>query len=310
MKKHKRMSNKIKWIITIFYLIFFGIAVVIVLGILGQWMSLSSWIYGGLSTILLLIWSYSMMSRRAFKIIGVSVLVGFLLIAPLYILSSMVTFQGIAESLTASKEINYFKNVLGRSYNYTDLILWENEHLNFSNGNIQRNTDPIAIYEYGKGRCEEFAILYAELCISQGYQCRIVLNVFGDHVWNEVEIDGNWVRVDASPTGGSLSENISYHVGFPLFYEEVWHSPPVLALAFEGSSVVDVTGNYRSDHWSLLSVSTFLFVFIAAWFAACIFIILERFGKTVPIRFRSILHQIHLRIPQASRLFFCSIAGC
>jgi len=33
---------------------------------------------------------------------------------------------------------------------------------------VERNlsTDPIKIHEYGKGRCGEFAALYAGLCIS------------------------------------------------------------------------------------------------------------------------------------------------
>lgn len=133
-------------------------------------------------------------------------------------------------------------------------------------------TDPIEIYEYHQARCGGYAILYAELCISQGYQCRIVVNIFGDHVWNEVKIDGNWTRVDASPTGAPMSENI----GYPLFYEEKWHAPPILALAFESSSIVDVTSNYRSDHWSLLSVSTIVIVLIGAWLAVCILIIWKK----------------------------------
>jgi hypothetical protein len=309
MQKSRRISNRARWFFTI-YVILFWLIVFLGLGVSGLCKSPLYWVLGVLSAFLLLGWGYSQMSRGVFKILGVCVLVVFLLVVPIYIGSSIITEQAMAESLTSSKEIDYFRNVLGRSYNYTDLIVWESEHLNFSEGNIQRNTDPIEIYEYGKGRCEEFAILYAELCISQGYQCRIVDSIFNDHEWNEVKIDSNWIRVDASPTGESLSENISYHIGFPLFYEEVWHSPPMLALAFEGSSVVDVTSNYRSDHWSLLSVSTFLFAFIIAWFAACILIIWKRFGKTVLTNSRGIQHQIHLCTHYVSQLSSCSRVGC
>jgi hypothetical protein len=260
------------WLFTIVLAVGFGSFVILILGISGLWMSVWGWAVSVLLAILLLIWSHSEMSRKVFKKLSVYVLICFLVAVPIYAVSSTITERSVAQSLTTTKEINYFKNSLGRSYNYTDLIIWENEHLVFSEGNIQRNTDPIKIYEYDKGRCGEFAILYAELCISQGYQCRIVDSIFNDHVWNEVKIDGNWTRVDASPTGQPMNKNI----GYPLFYEEIWHSPPILALAFENSSIVDVTSNYRSDHWSLLSASTFLFIFIGAWFAVCILIIWKK----------------------------------
>jgi hypothetical protein len=213
------------------------------------------------------------MSRKVFKISAVYVLIVFLAVLPVFAVYQITTYQGVARSLRSSKEINYFKNVLGRSYNYTELIQWENSVLSWnSSSSMIAYTDPIRIYEYHQARCAGYAILYAELCISQGYQCRIVVNIFGDHVWNEVKIDGKWTRVDASPTGAPMSENI----GYPLFYEEKWHAPPILALAFEDSSIVDVTSSYRSDHWSLLSVSTMVFVLIGAWFAVCIRIIWKK----------------------------------
>jgi len=69
-----------------------------------------------------------------------------------------------------------------------------------------------------------------------------------------------------------MSENI----GYPLFYEEKWHTPPILALAFEDSSIVDVTSNYRSDHQSLLSVSAIVIALIGVWLAVCILIIWKK----------------------------------
>ncbi|MGA3192892.1 MAG: transglutaminase domain-containing protein [Candidatus Bathyarchaeia archaeon] len=134
--------------------------------------------------------------------------------------------------------MEYFKNLLGRTYNYTELIQWEDAALHWSNSaNMIVYTDPIEIYQYHQARCGGYAILYAELCISQGYRARIVVSIFGNHAWDEVRLNCTWTRVDASPTGAPMSENI----GYPLFYEEKWGSPPILALAFENSSVVDVT---------------------------------------------------------------------
>jgi len=141
-------------------------------------------------------------------------------------------------------------------------------------------SDPIEIYEYGQARCGGYAILYAELCISQGYEARVVGNIFGDHAWTEIKLNETWTRVDSSPTGASMSDNI----GYPLFYEQRWHTPPILAFAFENSSIVDVTSNYRSDGWSLLSWSTVVFTLVGAWFAVCLSIIWKYFFRPVSER--------------------------
>lgn len=214
------------------------------------------------------------------------------MVFPAFAALSTISDGEIAQSLTNPKEIAYFRNLLGKHYNYTELILWEDATLHWNNSSSMIvYTDPIEIHEYHQARCGGYAILYAELCISQGYRCRIVDSVFTDHEWNEVEIDGNWTRVDASPTGAPMSENI----GHPLFYEENWNTPPILALAFENSSVVDVTSHYRSDHWSLLSVSTFLFVFTNAWFAVCIYLVWKKliFSKLQP---KSRIHNARAKI--------------
>lgn len=213
------------------------------------------------------------MSRRIFKIASVYVLVCFLLVVPAYIVSSIWAEQVIMQNLNSPREISYFRNLLGRNYTYTELYQWENTTLRWNDSSSMLvYTDPIDIYEHHQARCGGYAILYAELCISQGYQCRIVVGLFRDHTWNEVKVDGNWTRVDASPTGANMSDNI----GYPLFYEEKWRTSPILALAFDGSSVVDVTSNYRSDHWSPLSFSTIVVACTSAWFAACIFIIWKK----------------------------------
>jgi hypothetical protein len=66
-----------------------------------------------------------------------------------------------------------------------------------------------------------------------------------------------------------MTENI----GNPLFYEDVWHRELILVLAFENSSVVDVTSTYRSDGWSLFSGLTLAPALIGVWFSVCIFLI-------------------------------------
>jgi hypothetical protein len=283
----KRLRSKqILRRIWIYYLaalaIILGLYTVLGVGIYSLWRSPWAWVIGAFLAAILLTWSYPEISRKTFARLIVYILICFLAVMPIYAVSTVIREQNIAQNLTTPKEMTFFRNVLGRSYNYTELIQWMESNMSWDkSGSVSQYSDPIDIYRFGKARCGGYSILYAELCVSQGYQARIVVNLFGDHAWDEVKIDENWIRVDASPTGETLSENISYHIGCPLFYEEVWHTPPILALAFENSSVVDVTGNYRSDHWSMLSPLTLFLVFVASWFSLCIYLVWRRSGVTV-----------------------------
>jgi hypothetical protein len=255
-------------------LFLFGIAMCT----LGGWRSVR-WL--GFSTGLaaaFLVLSFVSMDKGALKASGIIVIVGFVIVLPLFSINQILTFQAAAQNLTTPRENEYFRNLLGRSYNHTELYHWERLVLQWDNSSsVIFYSDPIEIYQHHRARCGGYAILYAELCISQGYQARVVVNIFGDHAWNEIKLNGTWTRVDVSPTGASMIENI----GYPLFYEEKWGRPPVFALAFEGSSIVDVTSSYRSDRWSLLSGLTLLFVLTGAWFAVCLFLIWKRVGAWI-----------------------------
>jgi len=278
MQKSRRKPDIPAWAFIVAFAVAFGVFAIFGLGLSALWMIAWEWGIGVLLALSLLTVSCSNVSKRGFKILMAYVVVIFLAVMPAIAVNPIITYQSAAQSLTSSRELDYFRNVLGRSYNYTELIEWENAAISWNGSpDMIFYTDPIDIYQYGQARCGGYAILYAELCISQGYQSRIVVSIFGDHVWNEVRIGGEWIRVDASPTGAPMSENIGYR----LFYEEKWHTPPLLALAFEGSSIMDVTGNYRSDGFSLLSGLTIMFVLIGAWFAFCIRLIWK--GSSRPL---------------------------
>lgn len=276
MSRKTRILNAAIWSFVIVFAILFGYFVIFFLAISSQWLSVWSWAMSGLLAIMLLIFSRFALSKKVFKRLGVYVLICFLAVMPIYSVSSTILYQSIAQNVATPREAQYFRNLLERNYTYMELVSWENSSMSWDSSGITTTlTDPIEIYAGHKARCGGYAILYAALCVSQGYRCRIVDSLFNDHVWNEVYDAGKWLRVDASPVGHpELGQ--SEHIGYPLFYEEVWHSPPILALAFENSSIMDVTSNYRSDHWSLLSGSTIVFACIAAWFAFCIFIIWRR----------------------------------
>lgn len=236
----------------------------------GSWMSIFLWLITACIASIFVSFSHSNFKPKLSKKILVCVLIALVLVIPAYVTCSSMDYQSLAQNVATQKEITYFKNVLGRSYNYTELIRWENQHIVYSNNMDKRPSDPIEILEYGKGKCREFAILYAALSISQGYRCRIVDFPLNDHAINEVKINGSWISVDASA-------NPQGYVNNPLIYEREGQPPRILALAFEGSSIVDVTATYRSDHLSiLLSPLTYFFVIVASWLSFCIYLIWKK----------------------------------
>jgi hypothetical protein len=242
-----------------------GLIFPINLGMGGGWISPWAWI-GALGLVAIWFWlSYRSVGRTAFKRMFAFILLCVISTMPLVVAINVSSTQSTAMKLQTTKNIAYFKTVLGRSYNYTELIVWENQHLNFTYANIARNDDPIKIYEYGKGRCQEFATLYAALCISQGYRCRIVDNILNDHVFNEVlQPNGTWIRVDAS-----LGENDSRAVGYPMFFvkEKGWGAP-ILSLGFENSTIINVTSTFRNDGFDPLSPT--VITILSVLFAFCI----------------------------------------
>jgi hypothetical protein len=245
-----KLSKRLWLFYEVGMVVFLGLICVFVLGVLGYWKALAWDVLVIFLSGIVLYTGYGSISKIAVKRLFAFLLICGLVTVPLFTISTVMSNQSTAQNLTTSKEVKYFKNLLDGSYNYTELIVWEQQHLNFTNGALQRNDDPIEIYEYGIGRCQEFAILYADLCISQGYRCRIVENVFNDHAFNEVlETNGTWIRIDAS-----LGKNDSRAIGYPMFFEkEKGWGAPIMSLAFENSSITDVTHTYRSDGISLLS---------------------------------------------------------
>lgn len=227
--------------------------------IIGQWKSPFTVVFSVVSAVAMIYFRYQNLNHKLPKLMIVGVLTAFILILPIFVVLSVSDYTSSAQTVATQKEITYFKKILDGTFDYKELIRWEWAHigwLNSSEPNPQRNTDPIKIYEYGKGQCMEFAILYSALCVSQGYQCRIVTAPINDHTWTEVKLDGKWTRVDPS-----LNDTSGRAIGYPMFFEkEPGWTAPVIALAFEGSSIVDVTATYRSDHFSALTPITLFLI--------------------------------------------------
>lgn len=195
-------------------------------------------------------------SKKRIRGFSIAFIVGIIV----YLLSyfAIIIFFQISGCIEITQNINdpkiktELRSKFDRDYNYTELFLWEHENLNFTWEEIERHTDPIEILEYGKGRCEEFAILYAALCSAHGYETKFVANIFGDHQWTTIKVGEEWIHFDPS-----LSVNDS-RINDPLMYERDWNANLCLVLEFEDSTFRDVSSSYRTDSYiNLLSIEMF-----------------------------------------------------
>ena len=143
----------------------------------------------------------------------------------------------IMRNINSTETKNNLRLMFDRDYNYTELLTWLHANLNFSWEKIERHRDPFEILEYGKGRCEEFSILYVSACLAHEYRTRLVVDIFGDHMWAEISLFDKWVHVDPSER----------RVDDPYMYERDWGKNIKLVYAFEDGRFEDVTSAYREN---------------------------------------------------------------
>jgi hypothetical protein len=103
--------------------------------------------------------------------------------------------------------------------NYTQLYYWINKFLVYAPDNVSfiRQNYPIQILFNVStriapdnrlyGRCGEFSLLYNSLLLANGYNARLVVDCSyqnksylpaGDHMWNEILINGKWIPIDTT----------------------------------------------------------------------------------------------------------------
>lgn len=130
---------------------------------------------------------------------------------------------------------------------WKSLLTWEHRHLEYTRGDLPkpRAEMPMEILKQAKGRCGEFALLYNGLLLTNAYTCRIVIDcstlhdrtkaAAGDHVWNEVRVEGLWMHVD--PTERRVNQ--------PLMYAREWNKDINLVYAIAKKGISEVTETYR-----------------------------------------------------------------
>jgi transglutaminase-like putative cysteine protease len=161
-------------------------------------------------------------------------------------------YKGMAEPEYRQKLKQYASAVLNDTIehlNWKDLLNWEHRHFEYTRGELPkpRAELPIDIIKQAKGRCGEFALLYNGLLLANDYECRIIIDcstlqdkskvAAGDHVWNEVCVDGGWAHVD--PTERRINQ--------PLMYSQEWHKDVNLVYAIMRNQVLEVTETYRGQ---------------------------------------------------------------
>jgi hypothetical protein len=144
-------------------------------------------------------------------------------------------YPRIMQNLNRTETKNDLRLMFDRDYNYTELLTWVHAKLDFSREKIERHENPFEILEYGKGRCKEFSILYVSACLAHGYRARLVVDIFGDHMWAEISLLDRWVHVD--PTERRVDD--------PYMYQRDWKKNIKLIYAFEEDQFEDVTTTYR-----------------------------------------------------------------
>ena len=159
-------------------------------------------------------------------------------------------YDKMAEPEYAQEFRNYTRDVLYdpiENLDWKELLRWEHRHLKYTKGELPkpRAEMPSDIIKQAKGRCGEFALLYSGLLLANGYGCRLLVDcstlhdrskaAAGDHVWNEVCIDGGWVHVD--PTEERVNK--------PLMYAQDWNKDVNLVYAIAKTGILQVTETYR-----------------------------------------------------------------
>jgi hypothetical protein len=154
-------------------------------------------------------------------------------------------YLGMMSNLESCNTKAFMLNKINGTYNFTELLYWTNQRLNWSEENFARYSSPQQILDQGKGRCEEFVIVYVSACLALGYEARIVVArqfylgpLHGFHVWAEVKWDGTWIQADPSPTPfwNDTSRYRSWN----------WGPRATLGVyAFEDNHIIDESTRYR-----------------------------------------------------------------
>lgn len=187
------------------------------------------------------------LTGKGIKILICALIVVLLAIAGIFYIT-LILFQGhylgLMRDLNSSETKAHMRDRIKETYNFTELLNWTGQNLNWSEESFTRYSTPQEILSQGKGKCGEFTIVYVAACLALGYEARIIIPgqfcaifLYGFHAWAEVKLNGIWTHVDPSPTP-FWNDTSRY---------KSWNWGPRIGLtfyAFEDGKIEDVTSRY------------------------------------------------------------------
>jgi transglutaminase-like putative cysteine protease len=108
-------------------------------------------------------------------------------------------YREISRRLGEESVIKVLQAKFNKKQTLRRLLNWVHTQLTFNKGKIERHNDPFDILEYDRGKCREFSVLFAAVCLANGYRARLILDM-SDHAWVEVWVPrkNRWIHVDPS----------------------------------------------------------------------------------------------------------------
>jgi hypothetical protein len=158
----------------------------------------------------------------------------------IYAVTRIADTENIVLNLSSSEDIAKLRNMFPGRLNYTELLFWESERLNYNEDRVW-HADPIEILNYGKGACGEFSILYVAICLANDIPARYVTTGYFianvvDHSWTEVNPskDGkSWIHVEV--TDACVSIQRTHELNFSTINNTMYYanSHYKMVLAFQ-----------------------------------------------------------------------------
>lgn len=99
----------------------------------------------------------------------------------------------------------------------TEILKWISNNIDYDINGTTNSTTPRSakkVYEDKKGDCDEISYLYAALLRASDIPARIVSasNKGTYHAWNEIQINGKWIIVDATWASGYINDETGEYI--------------------------------------------------------------------------------------------------
>jgi hypothetical protein len=157
------------------------------------------------------------------------------------VINEIAHFKKVSLELSSDEVMTELAEMFPEKLDYIELLAWQSSRLDYTDSVNIRHTNPIAILNFGIGRCGEFAILYTAICLANDIPARLVSDLVVDHAWTEINPskDGEtWIHVDPTECCTRIASGVSIYqepatVNHPLLYSNYWGSDFRMIFAFQ-----------------------------------------------------------------------------